>query len=69
MIRCVSSQEIAYILVHLLEITLQNNPLEDGKQCTGKSAPFPLKPSEKEGKARKNQNLETNKVLICTFRY
>jgi hypothetical protein len=52
-----SSQEITYILIHLLEITLLNNPLENGKKYTGKSEPFSLKPSEKDSKTRKYQNL------------
>jgi len=72
MIGWASSQEITYVLTHLLEITLQNNPLKDGKQCTGKSAPFPLKPSEKDDKTSKNKYLAINKFLkflVCTFRY
>jgi len=71
MIGWASSQEITYVLTLLLEITLQNNPLEDRKQYTSKSAPFSLKPSEKDSKTRKYKNLEINKflkVLICTFR-
>jgi len=72
MIGWASSQGITSILTHLLEITLQNNPLEDGKHCTGKSVSFPLKPSEKVEKTSENKNLEINKfpkVLVCTFRY
>jgi hypothetical protein len=61
MIGWASHQEITYIFIHLLEISLQNIPLEDGKQYTGKRAPFSLKPSEKDSKTSKYQNLEINK--------